>query len=332
MGTLRFILAILVLLSHSGVSVAGLNPGVMAVVGFYVISGYVMAALIQRHYAEPHTTLRFYGDRLLRIYPQYAVYALATAAWLFTIGHSTHFLTLSPTATEVLNNLFIVPLNYYMYNQSDRFTLVPPAWSLGAELLFYALAPWLWRHWRWALLLGAGSLFTQALAWHGTINADWWGYRLLPGVLWLFLLGMALNRYQPTHPESTHRAVRMLPLLVAAVAIYLQLNGHLQQPYHREVLLGLCVCLPLVHWLSRQSIGPRLASADTALGNASYGIFLNHFLLIWMLGLEQPRHLHQWLTLVLSSIALAVITQYLFERPVLQLRRNWRKKDQNHLK
>lgn len=327
MGTLRFILAILVLLSHSGVTFGGLNPGVMAVVGFYIISGYVMAALIQRHYAAPHTTLHFYGDRLLRIYPQYAVYALATAVWLYTIGHSTHFLVLSPTATEVINNLLIVPLNYYMYNQSDRFTLVPPAWSLGAEVLFYALAPWLWRHWRWALALGAGSLFTQALAWHGLINGDWWGYRLLPGVLWLFLLGMALHRYQPTHPAATHRAVRLLPLLVACVAIYLQLSGHLQKPYHLEVLLGLSVCLPLVQWLSRQQFKAWLATTDTWLGNASYGIFLNHFLLIWLLGLEQPRHLVQWVILVLSSIALAIITQHLFEKPVLQLRRNWRKRD-----
>lgn len=324
MGTLRFILAILVLLSHSGVSLSGLNPGVMAVVGFYIISGYVMAALIQRHYAEPGSTLRFYGDRLLRIYPQYAVYALATAAWLFTIGHATHFLTLAPTPMDMVNNVLIVPLNYYMYNGADRFTLVPPAWSLGAELLFYALAPWLWRHWRWALALGAASLVTQTMAWHSLIHSDWWGYRLLPGVLWLFLLGMALHRYQATHPQATQRAVFALPALVAAVALYLQQSGHLQQPYHREVLMGLCIALPLVHWLSRRQFSARVSSADGLLGNASYGIFLNHFLIIWVLDLAQPRQLHQWFALVLSSMALSIVTQRVVEQPVLQLRRKWR--------
>lgn len=330
MGTLRFILAILVLLSHGGLSVVGLNPGVMAVVGFYIISGYVMAALIQRHYHEPESTLRFYGDRLLRIYPQYAIYALATAAWLFTIGHATHFLTLTPTPTDLINNLLIVPLNYYMYNQSDRFTLVPPAWSLGAELLFYAFAPWLWRHWRFALALGAGSLLIQALAWHSLINSDWWGYRLLPGVLWLFVLGMALHRYQPTQPVATQRAVFLLPLLVAAVAFYLHLSGHLPKPYHREVLLGLCVSLPLVHWLSQRRNSARFSSADSLLGDASYGIFLNHFLIIWALGLEQPQHLIHWTVLVVSSITLAIFTQRMFERPVLRIRRNMRKKIEIH--
>ena len=59
MGILRFILAILVLLSHTGVSLLGLNPGVMAVIVFYAISGYVMAALIKRHYAAPRRALSF---------------------------------------------------------------------------------------------------------------------------------------------------------------------------------------------------------------------------------------------------------------------------------
>ena len=39
LGTWRYILAVLVALSHDGLRIQGLNPGVMAVVGFYLISG-----------------------------------------------------------------------------------------------------------------------------------------------------------------------------------------------------------------------------------------------------------------------------------------------------
>mgnify|MGYP003343567634 FL=1 len=53
MGYLRLILALLVLLSHAGWRVAGLNPGVTAVIGFYLISGYVMAGLVRSHYNTP---------------------------------------------------------------------------------------------------------------------------------------------------------------------------------------------------------------------------------------------------------------------------------------
>jgi peptidoglycan/LPS O-acetylase OafA/YrhL len=330
MGTLRFFLAIGVLISHTGVTLHGLNPGVMAVVVFYAISGYVMAALIQRHYSTPDRALPFYGDRLLRIYPQYAFYALATAAWLSTVGHPTAFLSRAPTAQDWFNNLLIVPLNHFMFNGADHFTLLPPAWSLGCEVLFYLLAPWLWQRWRWALLLGGASLCVQALAWHGVLHSDWWGYRLLPGVLWIFLLGMALHRYQATHPRATGRLVACAPLGAAAIAAYLAAQGHLAQPYHREVLLGLGLGLPLIHLLSRASApSPQGQWLDEQLGNASYGIFLNHFLLIWALGQAHPQSPSDWALLLFSSIALSAFTQRGLEQPVLRWRRQWRQTGQS---
>lgn len=251
MGILRFTLAILVLLSHNGVSVRGLNPGVMSVVIFYVISGYVMAALIDGHYKGQGRTWYFYGDRLLRIYPQYVFYAVLTWIWFVTVGHPTHFLILTPSVMDVLYNVLIVPLNYFMYNGSDRFTLVPPAWSLGAEVLFYALAPFLWCRWRWAVVLGIVSLGVQAMAWHGVLHTDWWGYRLLPGVLWVFLMGMGIFRYQKTHKLQLQMVVWSLIALVTLVGIYLHWKGLLLRPYHREVLLGFALGVPLVLMLGQ---------------------------------------------------------------------------------
>lgn len=324
MGTLRFLLAILVLLSHNAITIGGLNPGVMSVVAFYVISGYVMAALIERHYAQASRTLHFYADRILRIYPQYLLYALAAALWLFTVGHPTHFLNPPPSLSDAFNNLLIVPLNYYMFNGADRFTLVPPAWSLGAELLFYALAPHLWRHWRWAMALGLISLAIQAMAWQGHLNSDWWGYRLLPGVLWIFLIGMALHRYR--HSPRVSTATLILPMALGLVAALLAQTGHLAQPYHREVLLGLALSVPLIHRLtSHPPRQPRLQNLDQQLGNWSYGIFLNHFLLMWVWGVNPPQHAWQWAALLLGSIGLSALTQYAVERPILMWRRRWRR-------
>ena len=76
MGTLRFILALLVMLSHTGLTVGGLNPGVASVVVFYAISGYVMSALVAKHFSQPGQARHFYIDRLARIYPQYLFYAV----------------------------------------------------------------------------------------------------------------------------------------------------------------------------------------------------------------------------------------------------------------
>ena len=74
LGTLRLVLALMVVLSHAGVRVAGLNPGVIAVIGFYLISGYVMAGLIRRHYRQPAQAGAFYLDRAVRLLPQYFFY------------------------------------------------------------------------------------------------------------------------------------------------------------------------------------------------------------------------------------------------------------------
>lgn len=326
MGILRFLLAIAVMLSHSGVTLLGLNPGVMSVIVFYAISGYVMSALIEGHYNNAALTPHFYLDRLARLYPQYLIYAAGTALWLFTIGHPTHYLHLHPSAVEWSNNLLMVPLNYYMYNESDRFTLVPPAWSLGSEMVFYALAPWLWRRWSAALWLGFASLLTQALAWHGILNCDWWGYRLLPGVLWVFLLGMGLQRLQKTQPNRAQQLSWLTPLLSMGVGGYLYATGMLSQPYHREVLLGLALAIPIIQLItrSRSNVAARYRLVDQRLGDLSYGIFLNHFLLIWWLDLPSRPALCQWMALIATSIVLSALSQRIIEQPVLRWRRNWR--------
>ncbi len=161
----------------------------IAVVGFYLISGYVMAALMRRHYAGSAHALAFYQDRAWRLLPQYFLYAGLTLLWLWLSQAQTPFLSRSPTLPDLLNNLLVLPLNYYMFNASDQFTLIPPAWSLGAEMQFYLLAPFLllWPRRLYGVGLLGLTVYLAALA--GLINSDWFGYRLLPGVLLFFLLG-----------------------------------------------------------------------------------------------------------------------------------------------
>jgi peptidoglycan/LPS O-acetylase OafA/YrhL len=116
MGLLRLVLATLVLLSHAGVRVAGYNPGVFAVVVFYLISGYVMAGLIHHHYDAPRHIGSFYADRALRIFPQYLFYMGAALVWQVATGTTTLFLTRSPSAIDLLNNFTVIPLNFFMFN------------------------------------------------------------------------------------------------------------------------------------------------------------------------------------------------------------------------
>ncbi|HEX4507894.1 MAG TPA: acyltransferase family protein, partial [Alphaproteobacteria bacterium] len=63
------------------------------------------------------------------------------------------------------------------------------AWSLGIELTFYLLAPWLLRSWRAALILMVASFALRgAVAWTGGWHPVW-NYTAFPGALVFFLLG-----------------------------------------------------------------------------------------------------------------------------------------------
>jgi len=318
---IRLVLALAVLLSHADLRIAQLNPGVTAVVGFYLISGYVMAGLVHRHYATPARIPLFYMDRLLRLYPQYLLYAGAGLAWYLWTNTPTAFLTRMPTVADLVNNLTIVPMNLYMYNGSDGYALIPPSWSLGAELQFYLLAPVMLLWPRVGIVLAAGSLAVHALAWHGLLHTDWFGYRLLPGILWVFGVGMLMFHWHRHHPRRAAILAWMAPLLALAIYGYLRARGFHAQPYHQEVLVGWALAIPALHWAARHRFG-RL---DDLAGDLSYGVFLNHFLLIWLL-FPQPGHTPvQWAGLAAASLVLSFVSQRWVEKPVLAWRRRLRR-------
>lgn len=321
-GTLRLVLALAVAASHAGYYPGSLNPGVAAVVGFYLISGYVMAGLQHRHYpGTPHATA-FYMDRCVRILPQYLFYAGLTLAWQLVTKTETLFLNGPPRASDLLNNLLIVPLNYYMLNGADRYTLIPPAWSLGAEIQFYIIAPVLLLWPRRILVVGVLSLCVFALALTGVLHNDWYGYRLLPGVLVFFLLGA---RLQYLHNTMQHRlaAITVVVTLLTALAsgYALRQANMLYQPYNQETLLGLGFALPLVHLLARL----KRRVWDDWLGDISYGVFLNHFLIIWLLYPQGVSH-KALPVLLATSIGVSFLSQRYVERPLLHWRKRFRSK------
>ena len=321
LGTLRLLLAVLVAISHAGMHPRGLNPGVVAVIGFYLISGYVMAGLIRRHYAQPQAASAFYLDRAIRLLPQYLFYILLTLAWHLYSRADNNFLSRIPGPVDLFNNLTVVPLNYYMFNGSDRYTLIPPAWSLGAEAQFYLLAPFVLLWPKRLLAVGLLGLGTYVAALAGLINSDWFGYRLLPGVLLFFLLGAYLQQLH--HHQQRTRALGITALVVALATLTIGLlhhNGTLRQPYNLETLLGL-----LLGIVALQLLATRARSAwDDLAGDLSYGVFLNHFLIIWVV-YPQGVGAGQMPGFIALCIALSWATQRYIERPLLQRRQALRR-------
>ncbi len=321
LGTARLLLALAVAASHAKLLLWDLNPGVISVICFYLISGYVMSGLIRRHYSQPSLAWAFYADRTIRLLPQYLFYACMTLVWHLYSQTNTPFLARSPSSGDLLNNLLIVPLNYYMFNGSDLYTLIPPAWSLGAELQFYILAPFLLLWPKRLFGIGLIGLAVYLAALSGVINSDWFGYRLLPGVLLFFVLGACLQHQHQNHQHGHARSMTVgVAAAVALGAVLLNFNGILRTPYNFETMLGLILGLALL-----QTVAKRTANRwDSFAGDISYGVFLNHFLILWTV-FPQGVTSTQWPVFLAFSVLLSWLSQRLIEQPLIKLRHRFRK-------
>lgn len=320
-GSLRLLLALVVALSHANVSWRGYHIGVMAVVVFLLLSGYVVAGLLKPGSALSHSPLRFYAERAARLLPLYYALMFVGAIIVFVGGAQSAFLQGRGTPAQWLANLLVIPQNYSMFRlELEQFLLVPPAWSLGLEIQFYLLAPWLLRRTGIMLAAMAVTLGVSAAAQLGMIHADWFGYRLLCGNLYIFLSGVWLYRMH-------HANASPVPLLCTwgSCLVLFAGTGWLGKwgtPFTFEVMLAYLLGLPLVAWLGRC---PR-KNRDDQLGQLAYGVFLSHFAILWLavpFGLISlpGRPLGSYLGLVLAA---ALIGHLLVERPLLAWRRRLR--------
>lgn len=281
MGCLRLFLAFLVLISHMGYTWHGYNPGVMAVAVFYLLAGHVVAKLWLHAPAERRLQW-FARDRAWRILPQYYLSLVVAAAMWYWLQPDSYHVSATPTIFDWFANLTIVPLNYFMFNGTDQFTLLAPAWSLGAEIQFYFLVPVLLLSRNILFMALALSLGVFSFAQTGLINPDIYGYRLLPGILFLFICGALCIQ-----PQRTTRTLLVLLWLIGCVYVaYLSLQPT-NPPYVFEVALGFIVGLPCVVWGSRPSVRPQWwRVVQQRAGVYSYALFLLHFPLLWVV---QPR-------------------------------------------
>jgi peptidoglycan/LPS O-acetylase OafA/YrhL len=317
MGFFRFFLAALVVASHMGIMISGLNPGVSAVVVFYFLAGSVVMRLWQRlRKTEGHTMRPFLVDRFWRIAPMYYfILGIALAVWL--AGAESFFLSGlggEGLAKELASNLLVLPLNYYMFSGVDAATLIPPAWSLAVELQFYLLMPFLLSSQRRLFLALGASLALFSLAQGPWLNTDVFGYRLLPGVLFIFLCGALLeSRDSP--------AGKWVVLLVwAGVSAYawvlFTLLPEWHAPFNREVALGFATGIPLVVAIARLSFRGMMYTANRYAGVLSYGVFLGHFPVIWMYEIAVPGAAQSFPAVVAGSALLAFAGHVLVEKPL----------------
>lgn len=342
-GGMRLFLAFVVAAAHLHYGLPrafGIMWAVPAAVVFYVLSGYAMTALVRNFYNQPRSVPSFYLDRFLRIAPQYYLLLLVVPLWwYFSSMPLEFFLSVKMTAGRFLENLAIFPLNFFMYNDAWRYSFVPTAWMLGAELQFYLLIPFLLQY-RLRLPAFLVAIVVLMLAHWGSLGAfsvgmfpgsDIFGYRLLPGVLVYFLLGSFLYDIRNRSAACNWGFVLGVGVIAGLWWAILHLHGTLGQDYIRGNLVGLAGGLILVAGFARL----KRRRPDEILGHLSYGVYLNHYFVIWAvlpLFFPDPSPSNAGMTVVrilvllACSVVLAWIGWRLLDNPIMHWRRRRRKR------
>ena len=278
LGGVRFALACIVVLSHLPwfipvlpARLAVLPGPFAAVIGFLFISGYSIAASIER------APRGFYLRRLRRIYPTYAL-ALGVSLLPFVLAGQSAIAVpgyrfVASGWVGMLGNALLLQ-TFAVHPLGGN----PPLWSLSVECACYALAPLLLRL-RSRVILGAlGASLVFYLICRQVLGLPHYPYSLggeaFAAVLWAWLAGFLFYRHRTTawagyalalvapitFALNPTDATRLSGVITAATALALVYAPHIPLP-------------------------PRLSRLLAWVGDASYPLYLLHvpvLLLLWM--------------------------------------------------
>lgn len=214
-------------------------------------------------------------------------------------------------------NLSMLPLNTFAVYIND-YIIVPQSWSLGLEIQFYIIIP--------LILLGGkkkvwafASLTLFLPAYLGWVNTDYFGYRMLTGTLFIFILGsMMAAKEQIT--------LLIIYMISAAMLIFSILYKPLSHAFNAEVLSGIIIGVPIVWLLFKLNLKNRF---DSLAGDLSYGVYLNHLMFFYIFNKMGFNVLMISGTLLIigSSLTMSYISLRLIEQPFYRFRHRIIRKD-----
>ncbi|MFL6451966.1 MAG: acyltransferase family protein [Bryobacteraceae bacterium] len=320
----------LVLLYHFGAPVSG-PLGVMI---FFVLSGFLITRLLLNELAKSGTISlsRFYSRRCLRIFPTfYACWALTT---FLMYVHGEHIPKRSALAS------FLYAMDYMRALSPNAQTSLHMwiSWSLAIEEQFYLLWP--------ALLLWLAIKLRKPIAGTGLIVIAVWVHRAILYVLlhatseYVYnafdtrldallvggLLAMLIRdkRFDSVRIRLTRSQWSAMLPVALLVAVSIAETSAIQYPRWAQILsftlqpavVGVLL-LQLVHWAGRDwhiLEHPWIRF----LARISYALYLYHIVAmdeVSRLNLAHPK----WYSAAFT-LALAIGSYYLIERPVLAIR------------
>ena len=349
MGTLRLILATAVLLVHAGgffrFNITG--GGQIPVELFYIISGFYMTLVLNEKYVGPGSVQPFYANRVLRLLPAYwvmAVIALMIYLYIYIATGGGFVATLAEALGKAeawqaawffVSNAVLIGIDWLGHvlpvPAPSTPILVAPAWTLGVELSFYAIAPLLLRRSSWVIAAVLVASICLRLAYFAGLDfgVEPWGYTFFPYELALFMAGALSYRLYGKIRDRSSGAGFGLSLIVTVL---------LFQIIQKAITLSICNCdltvVPLrvvlyvyatvaIAFLFRET---RHSKIDAEVGELSYPVYLAHYPLIELYNVvfDPAPTLTQAavrsVVILIASFGAAFLIRRLVEQPIDSIR------------
>jgi peptidoglycan/LPS O-acetylase OafA/YrhL len=324
---LRGIAVLLVIFFHA--TMGRFAGGFLGVDLFFALSGFLITStLVDEYKSSGGISLgAFYARRVLRLMPAlFAMLAVYVVIAIFLAQHAAQHLTAAAFAAGYVMNWVIA------FNLGPA-GFVAHTWSLGVEEQFYLLWPALlllvlsWAGRRAAvgigvMLLAVSTMWRVYLAAHGASwERTYCGFDTGADAMFAGCV-LALVDFSPEMLSFMCSSWYIPAALISGFCVVAAYGAHWMQFWGMTVF-GLCAA-----WLVRFLAISRGSLLDTVLewtplqflGRISYGVYLWHLLILWLLLFAHLQDGLIILAILPLSVIVALLSYALIELPFLRLK------------
>lgn len=355
MGFLRLFLAISVVVAHAG-PMFGYTflGGVASVQIFFIISGFYMTLVLNKKYVGSGSNYLFFSNRILRLFPIYIIILFLSILASIISGivfDKWVFLKAYVDYSDIINIytlFYVIAVNIFIFGQDvimlmgidsltgsmyftenfkdsipqlHSFLMMPQAWSIGVELLFYLIAPYLVRKKiSFILIFLIASLILRGFIYfYMGLMYDPWTYRFFPTELALFLFGsIAYHFYEHIVKHEKLIGLQSYIIFIYFLLIILYPFVSIDIPYlilikNWILYISTVVAIPYLFLATKNF------TFDNFIGELSYPIYLIHILILSMLRALNLNISLSLLTTVLS-VAVGIILVKYIDMPIEKYR------------
>lgn len=359
MGHIRTFLAIIVIISHTE-AFFGFNflGGKIAVQAFYIISGFYMSLILNEKYILQNNSYKlFITNRLIRLYPVYwatlLLIIISSLVLYFTSGGNNYgylnsfidnYHILNPLSIFILvfSNIFIIfqdvllffEVNlesglFFFQHQFNKdhlngfdFALIPQAWTVALEILFYTIAPFIVRRKTSVLIIIFSILIAinYVLKYQLGLNYTPWSFRFFPSELPLFLLGVFSYKLYRSKFKTLFKPKYNIYALIVITLFIILFDKFSFRLKHEMFFTLFFIAIPFIFQLTKAS------KIDRYIGELSYPLYITHMFVLRIVSKFNYIIINKGITVIILSVILSLVLKHFVSDKVEVYRQNRLKK------